>query len=376
MNNVYTLTGSRFEDKKVCHFRKAVESTLDDGNMELRVKSKPVFLHLGAAVFLLILCIGACGTRKDEGWVNYKIKQGVEAIAVDPSGKVWIANDLTIRSIGNYDVQSFGVSPPDTGMYTFISSLVFDPLGNIWISLDHNFVYRHDGEGNWKQYKIDNFLNHLQVDGRGYVWVNGILDQYLIDPESDSITKVNNKFGSGWVIGPVTVDQQGQVWSVWYPSYKPDMRHSTPSQLKIITKDDTLNLVTQFDASTSIKGSALAVSEQGQVWLRIEQGVRLIYPEGSTRDYLFDQPYHVIYQTMVIDNHGHVWTGTEQGLFMLDPDVGWKRYTKSNSGLIGNKIHCLLVDQEGHLWVGTDKGVSVLAIDSVPSTQGEWIPAH
>jgi ligand-binding sensor domain-containing protein len=63
-------------------------------------------------------------------------------------------------------------------------------------------------------------------------------------------------------------------------------------------------------------------------------------------------------------------------LFMLDPDVGWKRYTKSNSGLIGNKIHCLLVDQEGHLWVGTDKGVSVLAIDSVPSTQGEWIPAH
>ncbi len=61
-----------------------------------------------------------------------------------------------------------------------------------------------------------------------------------------------------------------------------------------------------------------------------------------------------------IDQRGIVWAGTQNGLDALDPATGLIRNYRSDDGLPGNAVSCILEDEQGGIWLGTNNGIARL----------------
>jgi len=239
-------------------------------------------------------------------------KNDARALAVDEQGGVWVGQQGGASCF--LDGQWKYLRAPDLGSLTF-DALACDQKGRVWAG-HYQGLQVFDGR-QWKSYPRDAF-------GAREAWG---LEDLAIGPD-----------GSVWIathLGVICYD--GSAWTRY---------------------DETSGL-----ASRSV--DSIAVDSTGRVWVghvsgvsALDQGKWINYGAGGSA---IDVKVPDLTQAndLAIDGKGSLWVVTfGNGVFSFD-GRDWKKYDRSNSGLIGGRGKVIACDAAGGVWVGTDYELAV-----------------
>lgn len=251
---------------------------------------------------------------------------------------------------GNNNVTRYGSwnstlgyhSASDTGDIR-VGGTAFDHNGNLWVSTSHT--------------------NNCLSLKRGNDWTGFTISEAQ---ESD--------------LGQMIIDHSDQKWIV--------MRYENmnPNSLLVFTdngtpdnpSDDQAKKLNSLEGRGNIPGtivSAIAVDQDGEVWIGTEKGVAVFYsPENIFTGGNYDAQqilveYGGYYQYLLenesvtaiaVDGSNRKWIGTDRSgvfLFSADGTTEIHHFTEDNSPLFSNRITTLAINANGDVFMGTDKGV-------------------
>ncbi|MCP4716724.1 MAG: hypothetical protein GY868_16505, partial [Deltaproteobacteria bacterium] len=100
----------------------------------------------------------------------------VNAIVVEPPGKVWFATPEGVSVFDGHNWMSYTSRNSPLGTY-HASSMVIDSAGNKWIGTELGGLFKLDGFGMWSRFHKgnsslpDNMITALDVDANGALWI-------------------------------------------------------------------------------------------------------------------------------------------------------------------------------------------------------------
>ncbi|MDJ1485575.1 two-component regulator propeller domain-containing protein [Cytophagaceae bacterium YF14B1] len=255
-----------------------------------------------------------------------------------------------------------------------IEAIAEDQSGNLWIATYHGGLNRYNRtQDNFTRFRhrpgdarslIDDYLTGLYVDKQGNLWI-GTEDKGL-----DLLRKGTNTFvhypseGFDSVNSPhiasIVEDNQGNLWLgtfqglICFNSHTGKVRRYThdPADEKSLSSDKIYQLL---------------VDDKGQLWVGVENGgLHLFDPatEGFTH-YLADflEPESLSNNTvssLYQDRSGTIWAGVHRGgvnyFHRGYPNFRHYRQKATPNSLSHNNVKAFLEDQKGQLWIGTDGG--------------------
>jgi len=279
----------------------------------------------------------------------------IVTIAIDPnnanhfyagcfgSGLFEFDNNAYVNRYGEWNSTLSHHSASDTGDIR-VGGTAFDNNGNLWVNCSHT--------------------NNCISMKSGSQWYGFTIP---INQEND--------------LGAMVVDHSNQVWSIMrYGSINPYSilvfsDNGTPDN----TSDDQARKLNSSAGNGAIPGNvvaAMAVDQDGEIWVGTESGICVFYsPENVFSGQNFDAQQILVKQgsyyqylleneavtAIAIDGGNRKWIGTDRGgVFLFSPDGTEEIYhfTEDNSPLFSNRISSIAINgNTGEVFFGTDKGV-------------------
>jgi two-component system sensor histidine kinase ChiS len=230
----------------------------------------------------------------------------------------WWASDCAQALEMRFDRVLLDESLRDKGVGA-IKTINQDALGFIWIGAEYGLV-RYDG-AQFVRYSADpnneralssNYINDLQLDLDGRMWVATDKGLHLYHPETDDFSAPlagRDRWGNGRV-------------------------------------------------------AALAVDRHNNLLLARDDGVTALYSNGTLRHYpiqQLDMSNYVSVQTLFVDADDTLWLGTKgAGAAILTLETGefrfFRRYRNNPATIISDNITTIAQDARGNLWFGSYNG--------------------
>ena len=199
----------------------------------------------------------------------------------------------------------------------------------------------------------------MAQDARGRVWLGtaggGLVG---VDPTGSNVSRFRHDpadSGSiaGDVVNDILVDHAQNLWlATWGGLSRFDERRGRFETYKPQGMDP--------------KYLALAQDDAHQLWLATHlyglqrfnpvTGEFVSYRATGAGGSLSNGRVNAVH----IDRRGIVWAGTQNGLDALDPGTGHIRNYRTDNGLPGNAVSCILEDEQGGIWLGTNNGIARL----------------
>lgn len=307
---------------------------------------------------------------------DYMAKRGnhnISALFEDKNKNLWVGTD---RGVFLYDMMldTFMVlddkSESGASLDNWVSNIVSDSVGNIWVVIPDQGVFRYRDKQLYFYEIIDrnNFKKEtpdcIYVTSAGEVWVGtwgaGLFrydagrdkfEQYKNDRENKSLTalSINSICESdGWLVMAI---QDGRI--VKY--------HPAENRLQDLNIGALRHT---FVRNVMLHGE--------EIWAGTHDGVYIINEKKGTVVHLksnliepFSLSDNIIY-TMYQDDEGGMWLGTMFGGVNYLPNRGliFEKYVPLNTGqsLSSKRIRELAQDGKGNIWIGTeDGGVNILS---------------
>ena len=308
-----------------------------------------------------------------DDYVAKKGNHNISALFEDKDKKLWVGTD---RGVYLYDMMLDTFTALDdkaesgASLDNWVSNIVADSVGNIWVVIPDQGVFRYAGKKLYFYEIIDrnNFKKEtpdcIHVTSKGEVWVGtwgaGLFrydtakdkfEQYKVDKDNNSLTalSINSICESdGWLIMAI---QNGRIMK-----YHP--------RQNILRSLDLADVSHTFVRNVSMHGD--------EIWAGTHEGVYIINEKKGTVVHLksnliepFSLSDNIIY-TMYEDDEGGMWLGTMFGGVNYLPNRGliFEKYVPLNTGqsLSSKRIRELVEDKKGNVWIGTeDGGVNILS---------------
>ncbi len=291
----------------------------------------------------------------DDSWTVHDRRSGMPvddlvSLETDAAGRLWVGtwgSGVSIRQPGNDWLRmdqsnsilaGLGVG----GAFVPVSDIARDLAGNMWL--------------------VNVTFGLVVVDGfpveRSFLFDNASLG---LGPGRDLSKVILAADGLKWLASPIDgfllLDDGG-----------------TP-----FDGDDDVAILMDgsFDPRlTSTRVFALVVGDDGTVWVGTDNGLNAVRGTYSRQTRSFEVDQWLVFteedglgsseiNALAVDDGGNVWVGTEGGLSQIAGDEVVFTLTKTNSGLIDNRVKSLLFDgDKGEMWIGTFDGLSRLRISS------------
>jgi ligand-binding sensor domain-containing protein len=237
-------------------------------------------------------------------------------------------------------------APVDADNYEVITALKQDDANHLWIA---NY-YAADGN----QLIAAPYLENGFVSTNKEDWVYFKLSSF--------------DFSEGNSISCFDFDQRGWIWmgtfsnGVYALDYNNTLDYKNDDKLYHFTSSGD-NLFTNSILS-------IAVDHDGVVWIGTSAGLNS-YDGVNVYKHIGDEsgltgPLENRINFIFIDAFNNRWFATPAGLSILRADKspwdpnGWIGYTKQNSGLICDEVHCVYVNSKtSEALIGTEEGLSV-----------------
>lgn len=308
-----------------------------------------------------------------DDYVAKKGNHNISALFEDKDKKLWVGTD---RGVYLYDMMldTFTVlddkAESGASLDNWVSNIVADSVGNIWVVIPDQGVFRYANKKLYFYEIIDrnNFKKEtpdcIHVTSKGEVWVGtwgaGLFrydtakdkfEQYKVDKDNNSLTalSINSICESdGWLIMAI---QNGRIMK-----YHPCQN--------ILRSLDIADVSHTFVRNVLMHGD--------EIWAGTHEGVYIINEKKGTVVHLksnliepFSLSDNIIY-TMYEDDEGGMWMGTMFGGVNYLPNRGliFEKYVPLNTGqsLSSKRIRELVEDRKGNVWIGTeDGGVNILS---------------
>ncbi len=207
--------------------------------------------------------------------------------------------------------------------------------------------------------KLSSDVISMAQDSRGRVWLgmvgtglvvvdrSGRVRRFQHDPaDADSIADD--------VINDILVDEQAQ--NVWFATWGGLSRFD----------EKRGKFATYKPGGMEPRYLALTQDEARQLWLGTDvhglqrfnpsTGEFVTYPSTGAAGSISNGRVNAVH----VDRRGVVWAGTQNGLDELDPATGHIRNYRTDDGLPGNAVSCILEDDRGGIWIGSNSGIARL----------------
>ncbi len=258
-------------------------------------------------------------------------------VARDPnSGSVyvgsWGGGLLELRSDGSQEIYNDGFFTTMFGGAR-ITSMVMDESNNLWMT---NFGNSMKG------------LNCKDAEGNF----------------------INYNYNKGIGLGPITIDQAGQLWMI----------EPASGALHCYDPAGTIDDVSDDRQSGFISGLSggarcMEVTQDGELWIGTDNGIsiipcpesyiggncavelRVVNYDGIINGYLFNDQ---IINTICVDGANRKWIGTENGAWLITEDAEQilLNFDKSNSPLPTSAVKCISVNPDnGEVFFATEAGL-------------------
>ena len=297
-------------------------------------------------------------------------------MAVDHDGVLWCASDFAGGS-GFYRYNGREWLNTNMGNHPAIGSnnmgcVAVDNLNRKWFGTWGNGVLLMENDTLFRQYNpLNGFLSGSTSGSPNYAAIYDI----GVEP-SGTVWILNTDAVSGFPLAAVTRDS---VWTYYQlPNGIRNVRtiavdgenrkwigtltngalilddRGTPEDK---TDDPEVEQITLADGLTSNAITALAVDQDGTVWIGTEDGL-YYYSFGSLRQ--INVYYQDAITALMVDGVNNVWVGTNIGAgFFSTSTYASTHFTAANSPLVSDQITSLAYDpQTGTVYIGTGKGLS------------------
>jgi len=293
----------------------------------------------------------------------------VTSLLDDKNGGIWIGTGngglAHLDAAGNwraYDQNNSGL--PDN----YVQSLLDDKNGGIWIGTWGNGLAHLDAAGNWRVYDQDNsglpdnYVQSLLDDKNGGIWIGtyGGLAHLDADGNWRAYDQYNSGLPDHWVTSLLD-DKNGGIWI-----------GTRGSGIAHLDAAGNWHAYDQYNSRLPSNWvTSLLDDKNGNIWIgTVYGGLANLDAAGNWRAY--DQnnsglPDHWV-TSLLDDPSNGIWIGTMKGgLANLGADGSWDTYNQNNSALPDNYVQDLLDDKNGGIWIGTrDGGLAHL------DTAGNW----
>jgi signal transduction histidine kinase/ligand-binding sensor domain-containing protein len=347
---------------------------------------------------------------------NYQLEMGnavIYSILGLDDGNLWLCTEigLFLFDQNKKTISADTILPPHP-----VLSATYDKEGNKWLGTNRG-LFKINSESQRQNFNAlntknltDNYINTLQTDSKGFIWIGTKHGLTFFNPNNESF---NNFFGSdfkhgfsGKDITSICEDNQGRIWI-----------GTALDGLYLLTKENN-----QFTSKRIIEGQIFSLLFDGnsKLWIGFASGggiglmdmeslnqnrIDIIYLKNDPLDknslgdnsiFNFYQdkngdiwistfgggvnyysnrtkPFKVVRERFGTDqsiknnlvncfweDENFIWIGTEGGLDCFDKSKGKYnhfQYEENNpSSLLSNSIQSILKDSRGNLWVGTWAG--------------------
>lgn len=307
-----------------------------------------------------------------EDYVLGKGNNNISYLYEDKNRNLWVGTDRGVY-LYHPDSDVFDCMNQKTQegktMDNWVSAIVGDSVGNIWIVIPDQGVFRYKDDKLYfydstdhKKFKQDS-PNCICVRRNGEVWVGywGVgLFRYV--PEKDSFVQITEDADGNSLLGKNmnSICEQDNCLLVTV---------NEGELLRYNPQSDVLQTIEVPGATNTFYRTLLC--HQNEIWLGTHNGLFIIDEKRQEVTALkedlmtsFSLSDKFIY-TMCKDREGGIWIGTMFGgvNYLPNRSLKFDKYVPHSSGYALNtkRIRELAEDAEGNIWIGTeDAGVSML----------------
>ena len=335
----------------------------------------------------------------------------ISYLKFDNNGLLWVGTN-GFGSIPTLLIYENGLwkNTPDIYLSGEPSEIIFDHLGNTWVSSlyggggfnSEKGLAKYSNE-NWQYYNRENSavlwngINTLAIDSTGVLWCGTPFGACTFDGASwkyyrssgglpcETVNKVvvDNK-NSKWMatdhFGLAKYD--GNSWQTYNKSNSEipfndisDFEIDEKGNIWVATNGGGLGI---FNGNTWIvynqnntgypidRLSKIKLDSQNKLWATTFGENTLLSFDG-TKWQVFNSTNSILPESfngnLGIDKNDNIWLGTNEGLFIYD-GKDWINYNTSNSKLPNNWVQSFAFDSLGNSWVGTANGLVKIKDDN------------
>ncbi|MCO5286161.1 MAG: ATP-binding protein [Chitinophagaceae bacterium] len=320
----------------------------------------------------------------------------ISKLYLDSEDRLWVgeyntglclydrANDKFVQYLLDSSNTNYLAAP---GAMPFISDILDDQKGNLWITTDNwlgasnvewtNTLYKF----NIKTKKVERFgknvqkdhyvnasrFNNLFRDKDGNIWVSADNGLYKYDTQTDRFTLHPTPSGS---------NQKLRFNQIYHDASQPNILWFTNGGNKLIYKSnlsfgiglcrydvdkDSFNVFLHQPGNISSIANdtvyAVIRARSGQLWVGTGDGISLFNPSTHQfTNYLLHDGKSAAIKELKEDRNGNLWCASSEGLVFFNTySRKFERINSSeiqNSFLFYNPTHHLLIDTRGTLWFG------------------------
>jgi PAS domain S-box-containing protein len=270
----------------------------------------------------------------------------IRDITQTPDGYLWMATQNGLVRFDGTDFTRTAI-PGRYGWHSQgIETLTLSPRGGLWFGLDGGAFGHFDGTnqfraltGSWLPPQP--YVRSIEEQSDGTLWIAG---RYGLTGLMGGNT---NQLFTNNVMDAIQVTYEDSQHRIWLGTIEKGLYYIEAGQVK------------QFPDTNLIGNTirAIAVDQQGQLWVGTSMGLRCYDRTFQLNDALTD-PTEV--QSLLADKHGAVWVGTT-GSGLVRYVNGEINHLRKTNGLSEDYVSALFEDREGSLWVGTHNGLTQIS---------------
>jgi len=274
-------------------------------------------------------------------------QDNVVSIAQTPDGYLWLGTEEGLARFDGIRFKVFDKSNTPELKSSFISALLVDQMGNLWIGTGGGGVLRMNN-GNFVIFTTQDGLSNDSVLALGEDREHGI----WIGTEGGGVNRF--KEGKFTVFNTKTGLADDAVYSI-FAAQDGSLWFGTGGGLSQL-KDGSLRNFTVHEGLPNKNVRAVFEDREGTLWVGTNGGGLSQFRNGefhtfTTKDGLASNAVFAIFQ----DHEGTLWVGTFGGGLSRWSKGRFETYNKA-TGLSSDIALVLFQDREGSLWIGTVGG--------------------
>jgi signal transduction histidine kinase/ligand-binding sensor domain-containing protein/DNA-binding response OmpR family regulator len=266
--------------------------------------------------------------------------------------RIWFGTEtgLSLFNRDNNKLKKYRHEPgnPHSISHNFVSGILEDPSGNIWVSTDKGGLNRFD----LKTERFENVIKgshglatythtdiwSIYLDKQGIIWCGtggdgligyntrtGEISRYRHDPDNENSLSSN-------FIGPVVRSQDG---TLWVGTTRGGLTYFIPGTSEF----HRIDYAPGSDYSLSDKSiAALCLTNNNKLYIGGTGGIDILdIPTGNLTPFRFNGklPGKNV-QSIVMDKTGNFWIATNRGLMKYEPVAGTYQVFVKSDGLSSN----------------------------------------
>ncbi|AEV98784.1 hypothetical protein A4D02_09565 [Niastella koreensis] len=327
-------------------------------------------------IFLSYLLITYLNTHAQTGQINFTslstrdglLSNSVNAILKDRYGLMWFATDDGLNKFDGTNFTVYRYIPGDsTSLRTNeVLALHEDRSGNLWIGTSGGGLSLYDRKKDqFVHYPVrtgtptlsgSDVIRGICSDYRGRIWIAQYAGLYMLDPETQTISKQQLRDEAGRPVKTTLLsiyeDSKQRLWIVSDNGLFLYNVQTNRFRLYENIKTDPSSLPTN-------KIKAVTEDKWGNIWVGTTTGLSRLKPDGS--GFIHNRYLHgTEINYLAGDGQGFLWIGSFSGLYVYniqaDSCAVFTHENRNHQSLSSNAVRCIYIDKHGIYWVGTYQG--------------------